>query len=141
MLPDQSISRSMVLESLPSVVPGVCKEILLELQTRDYTQDDIFAIHLALEEAVANAIKHGNKSDPDKKVKIDCTIDSKKVEIFITDQGNGFDPQQIPDPRAGENIYKADGRGLFLIRAYMDVAEFNQCGNSLHMVKYNNCKG
>ena len=54
----------------------------------------------------------------------------------MMDEGDGFDPNDVPDPRCGENLYKIDGRGLFLIRSYMDVVEFNEPGNQVHMVRY-----
>ena len=130
------ISRSMVVENTPSAIVGVCRWILSELEANNFSQEDIFAVHLALEEAFVNAVKHGNKMDPDKEIKIDYSVDLDKVEISMTDEGDGFDPEAVPDPRCGENLYKIDGRGLFLIRSYMDVVEFNKRGNSVHMVRY-----
>ncbi len=59
-----------------------------------------------------------------------------KVEISMTDEGRGFDPNAVPDPRYGENLYKAGGRGLLLICSYMDIVEFNERGNRVRMVKY-----
>ena len=130
------ISRSMVVENTLSAIVGVCRWILSELEANNFSQEDIFAVHLALEEAFVNAVKHGNKMDPDKEIKIDYSVDLDKVEISMTDEGDGFDPEAVPDPRCGENLYKTDGRGLLLIRSYMDVVEFNKRGNSVHMVRY-----
>ncbi len=130
------ISRSMIVENRPSAIVGVYRRILAELEANNFSEDDIFAVHLALEEAFVNAVKHGNKMDPDKKVKIDYSVVLDKVEISMVDDGNGFDPEAIPDPRYGENLYKAYGRGLFLMRSYMDVVEFNERGNRVHMVRY-----
>ena len=59
-----------------------------------------------------------------------------KVEIDIMDQGEGFNPETVPDPRLGQNLYKTAGRGLLLISSYMDVVEFNEQGNRVHMVRY-----
>jgi serine/threonine-protein kinase RsbW len=72
----------------------------------------------------------------DKKVKIDCFIGLDRVEISMTDTGSGFDPDSVPDCRVGENLYKTDGRGLLLMRSYMDLVEFNEVGNSVHMVRF-----
>jgi len=130
------ISRSMAVENTPSAIVGVCRWILSELEANNFSQEDIFAVHLALEEAFVNAVRHGNKMDPDKEIKIDYSMDLDKVEISMTDEGDGFDPEAVPDPRCGENLYKTDGRGLLLIRSYMDVVEFNKRGNSVHMVRY-----
>ncbi len=136
MEPRAPISRSVAVASKSSAIVGVCRRILSEIEAYGFDKEDIFAIHLAIEEAFINAIKHGNKMDPDKEVKIDYSISPDKVEIFVTDLGNGFDPGSIPDPRRGENLYKAEGRGLLLMRSYMDVIEFNESGNGVRMVRY-----
>lgn len=130
------ISRSMVVESRPSAIDGVYRRILTELEANNFGEDDIFAVHLALAEAFVNAVQHGNKMDPDRKVKIEYSVVLDKVEISMTDDGSGFDPDAVPDPRYGENLYKANGRGLLLMRSYMDVVEFNERGNHVHMVRY-----
>ncbi len=130
------ISRSIALESMPSSITKVCKQILSELKANDFSQEDAFAVHLALQEAFLNALKHGNKMDAGKQVKIDYVLDSDRIEISMTDEGNGFDPGSIPDPRVGQNLYKTEGRGLLLIRSYMDVVRFSERGNCVHMVRY-----
>ena len=136
MASETPISRSMAAESTASAAAGVCKQILAELEANNFSEDDIFAVHLALEEAFINAIKHGNKMDPGKKIEIDYSLGAEKIEISMTDEGNGFDPDVVPDPRHGENLYKTYGRGLLLIRSYMDVVEFNERGNRVYMVRY-----
>jgi len=130
------ISRSMVVESRPSAIDGVYRRILTELEANNFGEDDIFAVHLALAEAFVNAVQHGNKMDPDRKVKIEYSVVLDKVEISMTDDGSGFDPEAVPDPRYGENLYKTNGRGLLLMRSYMDVVEFNERGNHVRMVRY-----
>lgn len=127
---------SMVLQSDLSATEKVCCKILGILKKRNYDQDVIFAVHLSLEEAVINAVKHGNKLDPKKIVTVEYSIDNNKVEIDISDQGNGFNPSAVPDPRLGDNLYKTEGRGLLLIRSYMDVVNYNRKGTRLHMMKY-----
>jgi serine/threonine-protein kinase RsbW len=126
----------MDVESKASAAMKVCDQILSQLERNDFSQDDIFAVHLALEEAFANAIRHGNKMDPTKKIRIAYSVGTDKVEISLTDQGKGFKPEAVPDPRVGSNLYKPEGRGLFLIGSYMDVAKFNEKGNCLYMVRY-----
>jgi serine/threonine-protein kinase RsbW len=132
-LPD---SHTIDVESSTSVTSQVCGQILAEIKANGYTVEDAFAIHLAFEEAFTNAVKHGNNMDPKKHVQIDYSVDPQKVEITITDEGQGFDPGKIPDPRSGKNLYKPEGRGLLLIRSYMDVVEYTPRGNSLRMVRY-----
>lgn len=132
------VRRSVVVESRPSALEASCREILSALEAGGFSQDDIFAVHLALEEAFLNAVKHGNRMDPNKKVTIDYAVDPEKVEIRLTDEGPGFDPARIPDPRVGKNLYRPEGRGLLLIRSYMHTVEYSERGNSLRMVR---CKG
>jgi len=129
------IHQSIVVESTATAVLDICKTIMAELSTNGFSRDDVFAIHLALEEALTNSVKHGNKMDSSKKINIDYCIDAEKFEVTITDEGQGFNPSTIPDPRCGNNIYKADGRGLFLIHSYMDEVEFSNSGRSIHMVR------
>jgi serine/threonine-protein kinase RsbW len=131
-----SATRSMAVASTPSAITEVCKGILPKLKVYDFSQEDIFAVHLALEEAFINAIKHGNKMNPKKEVKIDYSVGSDKVEISMTDEGEGFNPEAVPDPRLGENLYKSEGRGLLLIQSYMDEVEFNKRGNRVRIVRY-----
>jgi len=136
MTAESRITCSIVVDSKPSAIVGVCGKILSELHGNCFSQDDIFAVHLAIEEAFINAIRHGNKMDPAKEVKIEYLVCSDKVEIFMTDQGEGFDPEAVPDPRLAENLYKPEGRGLFLINSYMDEVTFNERGNRVRMVRF-----
>lgn len=130
------VSRSVVIEGTSSAIEQVCGGILSELEANNFSEEDIFAVHLAVEEAFLNAVKHGNRMDPEKEIKIEYSVGAEKIEVSMTDEGDGFDPDVVPDPRCGENVYKTKGRGLFLIRSYMDVVEFNERGNSVHMVRY-----
>ena len=126
----------MLVESKPSAVVEVCKQILPKLEDNSFSKDDIFAVHLTLEEAFLNAVKHGNKMDLAKKVKIDYSVGLDKVEISVTDEGSGFDPESVVDPRFGTDLFEPGGRGLLLMNSYMDVVEFNERSNSVYMVRY-----
>lgn len=130
------INCSLVVESKSSAVVDVCKQILAKLKENNFDKDDIFAVHLTLEEAFLNAVKHGNKMDPTKKVKVDYSVDADKVAISITDEGNGFQPDDVPDPRFGSGLYQPGGRGLLLMNSYMDMVRYNERGNSVYMVRY-----
>ena len=136
MVPESQITRSLVVKSKPSAVIKVRKWVLSRLEADNFSQKDIFAVHLAIEEAFINAVKHGNKMDAAKDVKIECSVGLDKVEISIIDEGGGFEPNLVPDPRYGKNLYKLGGRGLFLMRSYMDVVKFNESGNSVYMLRY-----
>jgi serine/threonine-protein kinase RsbW len=136
MVPETPTNHSIVVESRPSAVTGQWAWILPKLKARNFSEDDIFAVHLALEEAFINAVNHGNRMDPEKEVKIEYFVGAEKVEISMTDEGQGFDPEAVPDPRYGENLYKAGGRGLLLMCSYMDIVEFSKSGNRVRMVRY-----
>ena len=100
-----------------------------------------FAVRLSLEEALHNAIKHGNKHDPEKKVHIEATITPRRIEINIEDQGNGFERHHVPDPRKEENLEKCSGRGVFLIESYMDKVEWTHGGRRVRMIRKNQESG
>ena len=135
MASETPVGHEMVAGSTSSAVTSIREEILSKLKANSFSEEDIFAVHLALEEAFINAVRHGHKMDANRGVKIDYSVTPDKVEVTVTDEGEGFDPEAVPDPRFGENLYKPEGRGLFLMRSYMDVVEFNERGNSVCMVK------
>lgn len=136
MASEAPIQCSIVVKSEPSALGEPCRQILSAMKEKGFGQDDVFAVHLAVEEAFLNAVKHGNKMDPLKTVTVDYLVDSGRVDIRLTDEGEGFKPESIPDPRIGENLYRPEGRGLLLINAYMHVVEYNGQGNGLHLVRY-----
>jgi len=136
MVSNLSISRSVVVPSSPASIVDVYKLILPSLEANNFSEEDIFAVHLALEEAFINAVKHGNKMEASKAVRVDFAVESDKVEISMTDEGEGFDPEVIPDPRYGDNLYKPAGRGMLLMRSFMDVVEYSKQGTSVRMIRY-----
>jgi len=109
--------------------------ILEQLEAGGWDDLDRFAIHLALEEAVMNAIKHGNRFDISKRVLIRWHLESEDVWFEITDEGQGFDRSQVPDPTADEFLERASGRGVMLIELYMSEVIYNSIGNSVAMRK------
>ena len=136
MTSDTTTSYSLVVESKPSEVVRVCDEVTARLKEKGFGKDDMFAVHLTLEEAFLNAVRHGNKMDHSKTIKVDFSVSKEKLEISITDQGEGFKPDNIADPRFGENLFKPGGRGLLLMNSYMDMVKYNEQGNSVYMVRY-----
>ena len=135
MTSEASVEKSTVISSDTLAVDLLCQQLLGEISARDFGAEDIFGIHLGLEEAFINAIKHGNKKDKNKQISIEYLITDDRFEITITDEGEGFDPKSVPDPRSEENLYKTSGRGMLLMRSYMDIIEYNNKGNSVRMVK------
>lgn len=103
------------------------------LAARGYDEGAMFAIRLALEEAIVNAFRHGNRSDPKKVVFFRATIDGSRADFEVEDQGPGFDPGLIPDPTEDDNIEIPSGRGVMLIKAYMTEVEYVKPGNRLRM--------
>jgi len=110
-------------------------EIEYLLHARRVNEHDIFSIKLALEEALVNAIKHGNQMDRSKKVRIAYQLLPDRFQVQITDEGPGFDPSDVPDPTAFENLERPCGRGLMLMRHYMTEVAFNERGNDVIMSK------
>jgi serine/threonine-protein kinase RsbW len=113
----------------------VQERIVSRLEELGYPPRDVFGCRLALEEALVNAIKHGNANDPDKTVRIQCRIAVDQFIIEIEDQGPGFDPEDVPDPTAEENLEKPSGRGIMLMRAFMTRVDYQGRGNRVLLEK------
>ena len=96
-------------------------------------QDNYGKILVATLEAVNNAIKHGNKDNPQKLVDVEIEYDKDEIRITVTDEGGGFNPAGIPDPTLPENIEEISGRGVFLMTKLSDSIKFNEKGNSVTM--------
>jgi serine/threonine-protein kinase RsbW len=106
------------------------------LRSRHVHDHDVFSIKLAVEEALVNAIKHGNQMDRAKKVRISYRLLPDRFEVKVADEGGGFDPGDVPDPTAFENLERPCGRGLMLMRHYMSEVAFNERGNCVSMSKF-----
>jgi len=102
-----------------------------------YDDDTIFALRLSVEEALSNAIRHGNLYDIHKKIDIRYSVRPDRIDLYVRDEGRGFDPRVVPDPTSPENLESPSGRGVMLMRAYMNQVEFNERGNQIHLVKLN----
>ena len=102
------------------------------------SEDDRFGFSMAIREAAVNAVLHGNDYDPAKKVVATFENNGKSLVITISDQGAGLDPDSIPDPLAPENLLRGTGRGIFLIRSFMDEVHFRQLhpGTEVTLVKH-----
>lgn len=96
-------------------------------------QDDYGKIMVASLEAVNNAITHGNKANPQKFVDVEIEFDNDEIRITVSDEGEGFKPDKIPDPTLPENIEELSGRGVFLMTKLADSIKFNEKGNSVTM--------
>lgn len=101
------------------------------------TRDDAemaMNLRVGLTEALSNAMLYGNERDPSKRVRVEVCLDGGRVTARVTDEGNGFDPESVPDPTEPANLTKPCGRGLFLMRQLCDEVLFNDKGNSVTLV-------
>ena len=98
-----------------------------------YGEACTFAVRLALEEALVNGFRHGNKGDASKSVTVRCHVDAGLMQLEVQDEGEGFNPETVPDPTAEENIEIPSGRGIMLMRAYMTSVEYVPPGNCLRI--------
>ncbi len=114
---------------------ALVERIVVAVGSAAFTSREVFGIRLAVDEAVANAIKHGNRLSPDKQVRIDFRMDERGVRIRIEDQGDGFRPEDVPDPTSDENLERPCGRGLMLMREFMTKIEYNERGNVVVLEK------
>jgi len=113
----------------------IMEELLDRLGEHGWASADIFSIHLAAEEAIVNAIVHGNKLSADKKVHVECFVSPKTVRIEITDEGEGFKPDEVPDCTQDDRLEVPNGRGVMLIHNFMTRVEYNEKGNRVLMEK------
>lgn len=110
-------------------------EIIAALESHGYGDRDVFSVRLALEEAIVNAIKHGNQMDAEKRVHIHYCVSSELFHVRIEDEGPGFNPVELPDPTAPENMEKLCGRGVMLIKGFMTSVDYHGRGNVVTMSK------
>lgn len=127
--------KTVVIQNSGDIARKLCREIVAGIDPASFSPDEKLGIQLAIEEAIINAVEHGNQSDPLKHVTVEYSAAGDQFEISIADEGHGFKPDEVPDPSSDENLNKVTGRGLALMRVYMDSVEYNTTGNCVHMVK------
>ena len=106
-----------------------------QLGAHGWSEAEIFGVHLAAEEAITNAIVHGNKLDPAKRVHVVCEVSPQRVRIEIHDQGDGFNPAAVPDCTAADRLEVSSGRGVMLMKSFMTRIEYNAKGNGVVLEK------
>jgi serine/threonine-protein kinase RsbW len=131
----QPLPHQVVISSDLQAARGVEDLILQEAENLGYSPECAFAIRLALEEAVVNAHKHGNRADPTKRITVSYDVRPNRIVVRVRDEGPGFDPYLVPDPTAPDRISLPNGRGLMLMRAYLDDVCYNETGNEVQLVK------
>ncbi len=132
-------TQTLVIPSDPNDALDAQHQVMDVVEQAGFNESALFAIRLALDEALNNAISHGNQRDPSKKVTIRYTITDDAISIRVTDEGTGFNPADVPDPRLPENITRPHGRGIMLMRAYMTEVDYDDNGKTVVLLKQRNC--
>jgi serine/threonine-protein kinase RsbW len=117
-------------------IADLLTEVIGAMEEVGYGACDTFAVRLALEEAVINAVKHGHGNDPRKQARIWWIVSASAVRLVVQDDGAGFDPDRVSDPSLPENQEHSGGHGVFLMRFYMSWVCFNNAGNGVAMCRY-----
>jgi serine/threonine-protein kinase RsbW len=131
-------------EKLPSrldIISIFVTALMDKLKKSGLNKDELFDVKLCLEEALINAMKHGNKFDPKLEVEVELEAKDGILSIEVRDQGEGFDFTKIPNPTEKDNLHKNSGRGVFLIKKLMDDVRHFDCGRKIKMVKFLNTGG
>ena len=114
----------------------LCGWLMEAVELYGWSEHEMFAINTSLVEAINNAIMHGNQYNDSKGIVLFTSVSASTVTITIRDEGEGFHPETVPDPRLPERVLLPCGRGVFLIRSLMDKVLFNNSGNEITMEKY-----
>lgn len=110
-------------------------EVMERVRSEQWNDKDAFAIELALEESLVNAVNHGNDSDSSKIVRFDCKLNKNTIYVRVEDEGIGFDPNALADPREPANLLVESGRGVLLIKHFATKVEWNERGNVIEFEK------
>ena len=110
----------MTYPSQPETVADIDSYLDSKLRDAGFPEDLLADVAVSVSEVVNNAVIHGNHEDASKKVKVELDISADRVSISVQDEGEGFDPESLPDPVSQDNLMREVGRGLFIVRAYMD---------------------
>ena len=121
----QKIIFEKEISSNPDLLPEL-EDIIVKLaEQQKMNKDKVNGLALSFSEAASNSIIHGNKLDVNKKIKISVAVDQNRMKIIIKDQGNGFELNSVPDPTSPENILKDSGRGIHIMKSFLDNLTYN----------------
>lgn len=118
------------------IAHAIIEELMQAMSTANWPGGDMFRVQMAIEEAIVNAIEHGNKRDISKKVRVIFRVEDQSAYMQITDEGEGFDHRNVADPTEEDRLDKPRGRGVMLIRELMSEAHYNEPGNQVTMIKH-----
>ena len=131
----ETVHKKLVMTSRMNEISRVCDTIHQDVVSHGFSDNALWAIRLAVNEAIKNAIEHGNRKDPRKYVTVKYSVSEDSVEIVICDEGCGFNPETVPDPLLDENLERCYGRGIILMRWYMSDVRFNRQANCVTLLK------
>ncbi len=134
-----ALTKTLVIPSTLADAHDAQEAIMEVVKAAGFPEESSFAVRLALDEALSNAVRHGNKLDESKKVTVEYAISATRVTISITDEGPGFEPEAVPDPTLDENLDQPHGRGLMLMKAYMTEVHYSDNGKRVTMTKMRDC--
>lgn len=130
-----SWTREFTVPSRTGAGHQVLEQVLDQLREHGWIEHDVFGVHLAMEEALTNAIRHGNQFDDSKNVQVRCQLSTDFLSVSIVDEGPGFDPSKVPDPTSPDHLDVPSGRGIMLMRSFMTRVEYNSVGNRVTLEK------
>ncbi len=117
-------------------IPRVVERVMDTVREMNCAEGKEFEIEISLREALVNAVVHGSRRNPAKKVRCCVACDDKRgVLLVVRDSGRGFDPKSLPNPLKGKNLFSSHGRGIYLINQLMDEVKFKRRGTEIHMRK------
>lgn len=118
----------------PDAIERALEDIVTSLRQSRCACGDLDEVRLALREALNNAVRHGSRLNPRKRIHVTCRCNPQDgLWVRVRDEGGGFNPAQVPDPTAPENLERFSGRGLYMIRKLMDEVQFRDRGREIHM--------
>jgi serine/threonine-protein kinase RsbW len=131
-----TLEVDLLVASKIEAISPVVERLMRLLKKTCCASEQEFAVETGLREALANAIIHGNRQDPRKKVRVCCACQADGgILIIVKDEGEGFDPARLPSPLVGENIHSEHGRGIYLINLLMDGVHFERGGTEIQIRK------
>ncbi|MEM7576871.1 MAG: ATP-binding protein [Planctomycetota bacterium] len=121
-------------------IPEVERAIVDDVTAGGFGDKQMFAIRLALAEVLANAVRHGNDQDPEKMVTAEWTVTAERFTLSVEDEGDGFNPDDVPDPTLEENLLRPCGRGVMLMQAYLTEIRYENGGRRVVLTKDADCQ-
>jgi len=140
-IPGKVIDAREIPSDVTLVIPLVCRLVDRLMEDKFVTAEDRRKVELCLDEAVTNAVIHGNDSNFNKMVQVELFYDDEAWGVLVTDDGDGFTPDVVPDLEVDEQLWQESGRGIALMRLYMDNVVYYNCGRTVLMFRKSSRNG